>query len=528
MMFAQGRLVTFLIGALGLCQVAAFGGPPTNALDNPGFETVERGAVSGWSIPEYWSGSITPATDEGAARNGKRAARLSSAETRGRHWGRVLQGVRLREITGRRFRYSVWAKGSGEFLLGCIEYRSPEKHKPHYTYRWLATPVTLGDEWREVVFEFAVPDPAVRSLAVVAEVRGEGSAALLDDAEFVRSQEPGVRLVATPSHAMAPVGQTVDVKIRIQRDGERLGSGELVVLAMPPDLDPVSTKVKISADGSTVHTYEAPPDAGTGIHRMVIAHPASGAVVDCSVDFTDQETWDTFAAAAAKVKIDPGPAHLLFFGDSLTDQQRGYNYVDKLAFWLQRSHESKLTYRNAGVGGDFISRVWQRLRGDPAAYRLSMYDDLFSPRPTHVFFFLGHNDSKVSSRSGYTRHHVDPDTFEQEYRLAIQKVQEDTGAKVFVISATSSVFEICRANAEKRQAAGTPHNLFGKPEELEKFNAIANRVAAELGAGYVDVYEPTRTHPDKPGLFNSRDGVHLTNAGNAFVAHELLEYLGRE
>ena len=90
------------------------------------------------------------------------------------------------------------------------------------------------------------------------------------------------------------------------------------------------------------------------------------------------------------------------------------------------------------------------------------------------------------------------------------------------------MFEICRANADKRRAAGKQHNLFGKPEELEKFNAIAKRVAAELGASYVDVYEPTRTHPDKQSLFNPGDGVHLTNAGNRFVAYELLEYFGQK
>jgi lysophospholipase L1-like esterase len=157
-----------------------------------------------------------------------------------------------------------------------------------------------------------------------------------------------------------------------------------------------------------------------------------------------------------------------------------------------------------------------------------VYDHLFEPEPTHVFFFLGHNDSKVSSLSGYTRHCVDPDTFEEQYRLAIRKVQNETDAKVIVISATSSMFEICRANADKRRAAGKPHNLFGKPEELEKFNAIAKRVAAELGTSYVDVYEPTRTHPDKQSLFNPGDGVHLTNAGNRFIAYGLLEYLGRK
>ncbi|NQT13611.1 MAG: hypothetical protein HQ582_12740 [Planctomycetes bacterium] len=520
--------MSVLIVAIGFCQATAFAEPPINALYNPGFEAVQSGQLSGWSTPEYWFGSVAPVADEGAARSGKRSARLTSAGKQSRHWGRVLQSVRLRDITARRFRYSIWARGSGEFLLGCIEYRSPERHEPHYKYRWQANPVDLGSEWREVVFEFAVPDPEVRHLAVVAEVRGEGSEALLDDAALVRSQEPGVCVVATPSHAMAPVGQTLDVRIKVEKNGQPLESGKLVILTMPPDLDPVSTEAKISSDGVTVHTYDAPPDAAMGIHRLVIAHPASGAVVECYVDLTDQETWERFAAAAGQAKIEPAPAHLLFIGDSLTDQQRGHNYVDKLAFWLQRSCGSTLTYRNAGVGGDFISRVWQRMDGDPKAYRLSMYDDLFEPKPTHVFFFLGHNDSKVSSLSGYTRHCVDPDTFEREYRLAVRKVQNQTGAKVIVISATSSVFEICSANADKRRAAGKPHNLFGKPEELEKFNAIAKRIAAELGADYVDVYDPTRTHSDKQSLFNPGDGVHLTNTGNRFIAHQLLEHLGRK
>ena len=156
-----------------------------------------------------------------------------------------------------------------------------------------------------------------------------------------------------------------------------------------------------------------------------------------------------------------------------------------------------------------------------------MYERLFEPRPTHVFFFLGHNDSKASSRSGYTELCVDPQTFEEHYRLAIRKVQQETGAKVIVLSATSSVFEICKANADKRQASGKAHNLFGKPAELEKLNAVARRVASELGADYVDLYEPTRTHPDKPSLFNPRDGVHLTNAGNRFIALQLLGYFNR-
>ncbi len=521
------RLLTGVLALGAVCQWGVVCAAADDLLQNPGFEAVAGGQISAWSTPEYWSGTLASVEDSAVARSEKRAALLTSAPKAGKHWGRILQRVRTGSLTGRRFCYSLWARGEGEFLLGCIEYRSPEKFKPHYRYRWQPEPVVLKEDWQEVRFEFSVPDPEVRSLALVAEVRGEGGEALLDDASFVRFQEPGFSINVSPSHAMVAAGGACDFSILVEKNGKPVREGELGILTLIADKAPVSTPAEISTDGVTVHQFKASDDLATGIHRLVIAHPASGVVADCYLDVTDRETWDEFAAAAQRAKVAPVPAHLLFIGDSLTDQQRGYNYVDKLAFWLRRSQDSAgLTYSNAGVGGDYISRVWQRMNGDPASYRLNMYDDLFKPRPTHVFFFLGHNDSKVSSRSGYSVQCVDPKTFEEEYRLAVKKVQRETGAKVIVISATSSVFEICKANADKRQAAGIDNSLFGKPQELEKFNAIARRVAAELGADFVDVYEPTRTHPDKPGLFNPRDGVHLTNEGNRFIALELLKYFG--
>jgi len=318
-------VIVLLVGAFGLYQVNVFGGPPTNVLSNAGFEAIQGTQVLSWSTPEYWSGSVSPAAESGAARSGKRSARLTAAEKQGRHWGRVLQSVRARGLTGRRFRYSMWARGNGEFLLGCIEYRSAEKYKPHYKYRWQESPVELGDRWQEVVFELSVPDPEVRAPAVVAEVRGEGSEALLDDAAFVRYQALGYSVSVMPSHAMVPVGKTLDIQINVERDGKPLDNGELTVLTIAPDRDPVATEATISADGVTAYTFNAPTAGATAIHRLVIAHRASGAVVDCYIDVTDQETWDTFAATADQAKVQPAPAHLLFIGDSLTDQQRGYN-----------------------------------------------------------------------------------------------------------------------------------------------------------------------------------------------------------
>ena len=102
-----------------------------------------------------------------------------------------------------------------------------------------------------------------------------------------------------------------------------------------------------------------------------------------------------------------------------------------------------------------------------------------------------------------------------------------TGRKVLFGAALVEVTPITEATAAKRRADGKAHNLFGKPEALEQFSAIAKKVADEYGAAYLDVYEPTRRHPDKPSLF-TRDGVHVSNQGNRLLALEILKHLAGE
>jgi lysophospholipase L1-like esterase len=224
------------------------------------------------------------------------------------------------------------------------------------------------------------------------------------------------------------------------------------------------------------------------------------------IDVVPQETYDTFAAAAKRVPVKPGE-HWVFLGDSLTDFQRGHNYVDQLAFWLP------VTVRNAGVGGDTIVRVWKRLNGEKV-YRPDAYHDLYDPKPMRIFIFLGHNDSKLT----HDRPFVSPEDFERHYRRVIEKLRRDIGAAIIVISATSSVYEITQTKK------GT---LFGRPDMLERYNEMARRVAQESGVRYIDVYEPTRTHPAKSTLF-TQDGVHLSLEGNHVVALQILQGLARD
>ena len=174
------------------------------------------------------------------------------------------------------------------------------------------------------------------------------------------------------------------------------------------------------------------------------------------MDVVDAETYATFEALAQATKIET-PAHILFLGDSLTDQLRGHNYTDMVGFWLRKVH-GDVTYRNAGVGGDYITRVWQRMTESEGAYRPEMYEGLFAPTPTHVFIFLGHNDSKLKPKPEYRTPEDYPLTRWCRWTSsrAPHPVTGASGARAgradAIISATSSVHG-SRATVIKRIAA---------------------------------------------------------------------------
>ena len=492
-----------------------------NRLRNGGFEQGGP-ALANWSIPPYWSGEGKPTTKPEHVRTGKRAARLTTASKGGRWWGRVLQVGPGETHLGRRTRLSIWAKGKGQVLLGVIRYTAPVPGKPHYHYLWQEQPVELNDTWQEVVLEFTILEPRFIRLATAIELRGEGSEAFLDDAAFTEPIPPGLSTSLSPRHPMAATNQPVTLRFRVDRDGAPQPGKVLIQLA-PPEGEPVTTTAELPVGSDElVHTFT--PDQA-GLWRATLIHLGHGVSESTFVDVLPPPQFAPFQTAAEKLLIPDGTYHVLVLGDSLTDFLRGRNYVDKTNFWLQQRGGSRCTVRNAGVGGDFITRVWDRLNAKPKTYRLAMYDQLYEPKPQRVFLFLGHNDSKTSSTSGHRKHCVDPDTFRDLYRRSVAKIQADTGAQVTILSATSSVFEITKANADKRAAIGKAHSLFGDPVHLETFNRIAKGIAKELHCDYIDVYQPTRDHPQKKTLF-AADGVHLSNAGNQLIALEILRYLG--
>ncbi len=520
-------LYAVILGIALTCTVVEAQGIGENLLANPSFETItDEGQVIGWQLLAGEAAEMASVTGRPNVHSGGRAA-LLHVDGEGEQQQVRLLSRHLRTKAGLGYGLSIWCKGSGSIKLGALQSFRKRRDKPSSQEEWQESPVRLTDQWRKLEFATSTTNPDVTRLSMLVEIEGEGAAACLDDARLATTAE----ITVTPQYAMVKRGDTFSFEVTARQNGWKVHVGDLKVVTTTSE-GATEGRLALQPGGTTQYPFTADPqaEAKDGLVQLDFSSEDLGASARAFLHMVDGETYDKFAAAAAKTDIDL-PAHLLFLGDSLSDVHRDHNYTDEVAFWLWKTHGHQVTYRNAGVGGDFITRVWSRLIGDPRAYRVEMYDDLFKPKPTHVFIFLGHNDSKLRPKPEYKspEDYEDPVVSLEDYykyqRMAVEKIRAETGAKFTLISNTSSVYEVCAQRVIDRIAAGkSGGSLFGKPEVMEAFNEVLKRVAQDTGSSYLDVYNPTRTYPDKASIFLP-DGVHLNAQGNFLVALEILKHL---
>ena len=77
----------------------------------------------------------------------------------------------------------------------------------------------------------------------------------------------------------------------------------------------------------------------------------------------------------------------------------------------------------------------------------------------------------------------------------------------------------------KRAKRGLGRIEFGRPELLEEYIRMLRKVAKEFDCQIVDLYTPMKRMKEPLHLFNPGDGVHISEAGNRYVALELLKQL---
>ncbi|MEO6219790.1 MAG: GDSL-type esterase/lipase family protein, partial [Ginsengibacter sp.] len=192
---------------------------------------------------------------------------------------------------------------------------------------------------------------------------------------------------------------------------------------------------------------------------------------------------------------------ILFFGDSITQMGvKPGGYIAKMREMLDsQGLSSKYELLGSGIGGNKVYDLYLR-----------MDDDVLAKNPDVVVVWIGVNDvwHKVSGTG------TDADKFEKFYNAIIKKLQ---AKNIKVIVATPA------AIGEKID------NTNQQDGDLNLYSNIIRKIAKEHKCDLVDLRNDFREYNKKYNLENkpsgilSTDGVHLSDAGNRFVAEKMME-----
>ncbi|MCF0073616.1 SGNH/GDSL hydrolase family protein [Dyadobacter sp. CY261] len=198
------------------------------------------------------------------------------------------------------------------------------------------------------------------------------------------------------------------------------------------------------------------------------------------------------------------PIRVVFFGDSIT--QAGVSptgYITKVGEMLKsNSQDSQYELIGAGIGGNKVYDLYLRLE-----------DDVLAKKPDVVFIYVGINDvwHKASSGTG-----TDPDKYVKFYEALIKKLKAQN---IRVIVCTPTV--IGERNDNSNQQDGDLNQYSKLIREIATRNSLQ---LLDLRQHFQDYLAKNNPENKEKGILTS-DRVHLTDAGNQFLAEKMLEAL---
>ena len=205
----------------------------------------------------------------------------------------------------------------------------------------------------------------------------------------------------------------------------------------------------------------------------------------------------------------PRMATAVCMGDSLTLSMRS-SPRERLVAVLERKLQERL-------GDDWrINCVNAGAGGEPAINALARYDrDVLPYAPDIVALEYGANDAGKCT----------PEEFEASMRTLIERTRDEAGARVVLWFMPRLIDELCGSGQEPERVA------YGGAEKYvdELFQDRARRLAAELGVVVCDTFRIYHEEmADDPGMDERlirSDGIHLTPAGNEWLAGKLADAL---
>lgn len=401
---------------------------------------------------------------------------------------------------------TIMAKGKGTLRLGL--FLACKNNKGQTCRRDLESPLfQVSDEWREFTYDFHFTLPEIELVGVMISAEGKDSSILADNAGFHFSNPDRVRTENTLIEL--PAGKTADVKFSADPKVQE------VIL-----YDGAESRKQAASPNGEYHVRSAPGASFTGI--LASKEAAGGAAT--LIHYRDESAWKRLDAMASHIHL-KRPLRLLFLGDSLSDFDRGFNYVDKTVFWLNKYNPGKVSFRNAGVAGDYTLTVLKRLNGNPYVFGKFRYDNLLNEKYDYVFLFIGHNDTQKTWRPEKKCYSptVSQEELKKFYPALLSDIHKNWGAKIIVIAPVCMNFEQSEKRCADAIKNNSAHTIFGDPVLLGDFIRITAAAAKEAKAGYLNLYQASLTAGEKKSFFTN-DGVHLTRQGNDFVAEQLLQF----
>lgn len=195
------------------------------------------------------------------------------------------------------------------------------------------------------------------------------------------------------------------------------------------------------------------------------------------------------------------PLRVVFFGDSITQAGVGETgYITQLSKMLKdKGMGDQYEIMGAGIGGNKVYDLYLR-----------MDDDVLAKKPDIVFVYVGINDvwHKATSGTG-----TDLDKFVKFYEAIIKKLQANN---IRPILCTPSVIGertdySNQQDGDLNQYASAIRNLADKH----------NLVLVDLRKDFQNYLEKNNPKNEERGVL-TRDRVHLTEAGDKFVAEEMM------
>lgn len=200
--------------------------------------------------------------------------------------------------------------------------------------------------------------------------------------------------------------------------------------------------------------------------------------------------------------------NVTFYGDSITEQREYTEYVEE--YVLTRFPQWKVTFHNAGVGGDKVSG------GGAGPIDLRLQRDLLSAHPNVVTIMLGMNDGYYRpSQPGIVSSYVDG------YRHIVDTIQKSLPECRITIIQPSPFDDITRV----------PEFPGGYNAALLVFSDAIGQIAKERNYGLTDFNTPVTAmlktlNQESPNLAQQLlpDRVHPAEAGHWIMAATLLKH----